>query len=139
MGGLCTPTPGIIEISFLQKCLIQFLSICCYDYRFCDYERTLNYTVHFVYIETFFLLLSRFSTRRNHPYVRSRYCFDHVVRKVSNMYDWFAEFSAVEKLNLIRLFSVRFWRNSMKNNRLSAARGIFRLVENRQCDRSVKC
>ena len=59
--------------------------------------------------------------------VRSGYCFDHVVLKVSNM----IEFSAAEKLNLIRLFSVRFWRNSMKNNRLSAAPGIFRLVENR--------
>ena len=49
----------------------------------------------------------------------------------SEQYDWFSEFSAAEKLNLFRLFSVRFWRNSMKNNRLSAEHGIFRLVENR--------
>ena len=49
----------------------------------------------------------------------------------SEQYDWFAEFSGTEKLNLIRLFNLRIWRNSMKNNRLSAVCGIFRLVENR--------
>ena len=35
------------------------------------------------------------------------------------------------KVELDPTFSVRFWRNSMKNNKLSAARGIFSLVENR--------
>ena len=40
---------------------------------------------------------------------------------------WFVEFSAAEKLNLIQLFSARFWRNlengnSMKNNRVSVPR-----------------
>ena len=53
-----------------------------------------------------------------------------MVRKVSNMIG-LENFLRAKKLNLIRLFSVRFWRNSMKNNRLSAGRGIFCLVENR--------
>ena len=73
-------------------------------------------------------MLCKVDTRRNHPTERLLFWSRGTQSK---QYDWFADFSATEKLNLIRIFSVRFWRNSMKNNRLSAARGKFRVVENR--------